>query len=522
MKLPHHTANVAGESFQFLEDLATACWHSEVLFAAMDLNIFELLEGEPCSARALAEKTGWDCDGLERLLKGLVAFELLVEHKGSYANGPLATRFLTTAGTNHAGDFLRYRRCLVPHWQRLARRVRDGSAANRRPENESQEEYADRVFQYVRALDFQARLKAAEALEAIPTILDRAPVRILDLGGGAGSWSRAFVRKWNGAGAVLFDLPEVLEAAQKLYPAASDWQGIDLVPGNAMEGSFGDTLFDMVLLSNILHAYGEKEAGLLLARALQSLAPGGVMLIHDYIADAHQSSPHKGRLYDLHMMLNTYNGRVYALEEITTMLSRAGLKKIQLLHLQSDTSLIAAWRNETDAHRVITAHDRICAEARKLGFDFARIIKCSEVALEPWVRVKCQFGCAGYNASKQCPPFSPDEKRTKEILASYTHALIVQSTPPSREFHERLLSLERSLFLLGHYEALAFGAGPCSLCSSCRPEERCRFPDKARPSMEACGVDVYKTARRAGLPINPVSHPSGYVKYIGMVLLNEE
>jgi hypothetical protein len=44
----------------------------------------------------------------------------------------------------------------------------------------------------------------------------------------------------------------------------------------------------------------------------------------------------------------------------------------------------------------------------------------------------------------------------------------------------------------------------------------------ARPSLESCGVDVYETARRAGLFLKPLTHHLGYVKYVGLVLFNEE
>ena len=51
MKLPHHKADIASEGFQRLEDLATAYWYSEVLFTALELNIFGLLGEESASAR---------------------------------------------------------------------------------------------------------------------------------------------------------------------------------------------------------------------------------------------------------------------------------------------------------------------------------------------------------------------------------------------------------------------------------------------------------------------------------------
>ena len=108
------------------------------------------------------------------------------------------------------------------------------------------------------------------------------------------------------------------------------------------------------------------------------------------------------------------------------------------------------------------------------------------------------------------------------ILSRYRLALLVQGTPPSTYFHEQLLALERSIFLAGYPEALAFGAGPCPVCPSCPVDSRCRFPEKAGPSLEACGVDVYETARRAGLSLQPVTHSQGYVKYVGLVLFDKE
>lgn len=523
MELPHQQADIAGEDFQFLEDLATAYWYSEVLFAVLELNLCGFLAQGPCSVDDLAGQAGLDLDGLSRLMATLVTLGLVVENKEKFENGPLAARYLVPDHKDYAGNFLRYRRYLIPHWQRLVPRLRRGVTANDRPQNEPREVYRERVFDYVRALDVQARLKAAEALESIVLLEDLRPRWILDLGGGAGAWCRAFLGLWPQARAVLLDLPETLSAARKLYPEALSWKGIDPVAGNALAPCFNQNRFDLILLSNILHAYSQKEARQLLQEALTCLTPGGTVLIHDYLTDQHSNSPLKGSLYDLHMMLNTYNGRVYRLEELVGMLEEAGLKARRLLHLRTDTSIFLARRDDSLGQTLITHEDMPAAQALRLGFKFARTIKTSEIAVEPWVRLKCRFGCGRYDSSLTCPPLSPDEAKMKEILSRYTHGLLVQGTPPSKQFHESLLALERLFFSSGYWEALSFGAGPCPVCSQCPPPEgRCRFPEMARPSLEACGVDVFETAHRAGLGLKPISHPLGYIKYVGLVLFNQE
>jgi predicted metal-binding protein/ubiquinone/menaquinone biosynthesis C-methylase UbiE len=521
MKQPHQQADIASEGFQRLEDLATSSWYSEVLFAALDLNIFDLLGDGPASVADLVEQSGYDADALGRFLASLVALGLIEEHQGNFANGPLAARYLISGQSGYLGDFLLYRRYLASHWPRLVARIRQGVSANDRPTAEPPEVYQERTLAYVRAMDLQARLKAAEALEYLGEYLPR-PRRILDLGGGAGAWGRAFRRQWPPVHTVLLDLPETLAAARRLYPDPADWEGIEALAGNGLTSCLRGQVFDLILLSNVLHAYGEVEAKEILAQSVDCLAPGGMILIHDYLADLQGSSPAKGTLYDLHMLVNTYNGRIYRLAELEAMLAAAGLKNIRLFHLASDTSILLAGPEASLGSGPITQTEMLAARAGKLGFPFARIIETSEVVVEPWVRLKCRFGCSLYGQSLCCPPFSLDEDKMRVILSRYRQALLVQGAPPSTLFHENLLALERTFFLAGYSEALAFGAGPCPVCPSCPADGRCRFPEKARPSLEACGVDVYETARRAGLSLNPVTHPQGYVKYLGLILFDKE
>ena len=63
-----------------------------------------------------------------------------------------------------------------------------------------------------------------------------------------------------------------------------------------------------------------------------------------------------------------------------------------------------------------------------------------------------------------------------------------------------LTDLEGEMFKDGYYKALLFLAGPCTLCKECGKLKgnSCEFGDRARPAMEACGIDVYQTARNNG------------------------
>jgi len=153
-----------------------------------------------------------------------------------------------------------------------------------------------------------------------------------------------------------------------------------------------------------------------------------------------------------------------------------------------------------------------------LGAVNAKVIRADTIVTAPWVRMKCQFGCGGFNTSLCCPPHSPKPEETREVIACYRRALLIHCKSDVRPT-KVVAELEREIFLSGFYKALAFGAGPCRLCKRCSFKE-CVHPEDARPSMEACGIDVFSTARANGYPIQVVTNYSCDENYYGLVLID--
>jgi predicted metal-binding protein len=156
------------------------------------------------------------------------------------------------------------------------------------------------------------------------------------------------------------------------------------------------------------------------------------------------------------------------------------------------------------------------SKAKKLGAEDAKIISTESVITAEWVRLKCQFGCGGYGTCLTCPPHSPTPEQTRNALSSYTHAVLVHGRD-YRQLRDIVATLESDIFLDGYYKAFSMGAGPCELCNECPTQ--CRQPYRARPSMEACGIDVYSTVRNNGLFIEVVKDPDCECNYYGIVLI---
>jgi len=152
-----------------------------------------------------------------------------------------------------------------------------------------------------------------------------------------------------------------------------------------------------------------------------------------------------------------------------------------------------------------------CLQAVEKGATHAKQIEPSSVVTAPWVRLKCQFGCPGYNKSHCCPPYTTTHEQTRAILDSYHRAILFHIEVPHRpekekhyrRFFDMLVDLEGEIFKDGYYKAFVFLSGPCRICKKCaRLEEKpCNFLSRARPSMEGSGIDVFQTARNHGFII---------------------
>jgi len=161
-------------------------------------------------------------------------------------------------------------------------------------------------------------------------------------------------------------------------------------------------------------------------------------------------------------------------------------------------------------------HKKYIKRAKELGAKEAKIIPAKSVVTSEWVRLKCQFGCDGYGRTLTCPPYSPTPEQTKRMVADYAYGILIHGDEWT-DIREVVITLEREIFLDGYHKAFGMAAGPCYLCKKC--SKFCKFTEKARPSMEACGIDVYSTVRANGFPIEVLKTTSCKGNYYGLVLI---
>jgi predicted metal-binding protein len=189
--------------------------------------------------------------------------------------------------------------------------------------------------------------------------------------------------------------------------------------------------------------------------------------------------------------------------------------------------------------------DILLEELRKIHEDF-RVIVTDKIVVEEWVRWKCKYGCKAYGKHLTCPPHTPKPDETRKLLKNYEKAIITRfDAKPNAgisyihihhflweailKIQDTMFELERRSFLSGYYKAFALTALPCSYCEYCIPERKelmeqiskklCEHPDKARPSMEGCGIDVFRTVRNAGYELEVLTSPDQKITLFGLLLL---
>jgi len=149
------------------------------------------------------------------------------------------------------------------------------------------------------------------------------------------------------------------------------------------------------------------------------------------------------------------------------------------------------------------------------GFEDYRFIDAQEIVVRQWVRSMCIHSCPDYGQRAVCPPNMPDIEECERFFSEYDHALIIRFEMAAHhrgedasmffEIDEALLELEKKLFYEGYPKALLLPATVCYRCDDCmRTPTACRHKEKARPTPEALGVDLFTTVKKVGYPLHVI------------------
>lgn len=508
------------EGGQYLENLATAYWISDTLFTALDSGLFDVLNQTPnLSTPALSKKLQFSEDACRRFLALLQTMGLVDCFENTWLNSTLSNRYLVSGLPDYQGGNLRWRRDLQPQWETLPEVLAAGTRTHFPQDDVSDEAMNRRRLEYLKAMDAVIRQKMPEILPMLKNAIPR-KAAILDVGAGSGGFALNLLAQHPNARATLMDIRQILPTTQKLLDS---WPScivdrVDLCAQNILDTPWKiRDGYDVILLSNIIHATSVKESAAVLKEARAHLNPGGLLVVHDFFTE-HWSL--KSHLSDINMLVNTYNGRAFSAAWVKAQLQNAGLVTTGPVALQSDTALVfAADAAESLAPLSVSTVSQLALPIRDLGFFDVIPIDPREVVFAPFARNKCQFGCRSADDKTCIHNRDLPLEETRKQVRSYHRAFLLRGEPPTDTFQRKVLAAEALAFKAGCYKAFAYWAGPCSICPDCDLSAPCTNPTHHRPSMEGSGIDVFATVRKAGETLHTLKAKGEVIKYYALLLL---
>jgi predicted O-methyltransferase YrrM len=310
---------------------------ASVLLAGAELDLFTPLARKPLTAGELASAIHGDPRGTTVLADALAALRFLEKREGRYSPTPGVAEALAEGTPESVVPMLRHQANCMRSWAQLAAVVQSGRAADAPPSVRGAEE--DQVS-FIEAMEVASRAAAPKVVAGLGPLSFR---RLLDVGGGPGTWTIAFLRAAPGARATIYDLPEVVPIARRHVEEAGLAGRVDFAGGSYATDAALPPGHDFAWVSAIIHQNSRRENRDLFRKVHAALVPGGEIAIRDIVMDESRVSPPAGALFAVNMLVRT-DGGTYTLGEIAEDLREAGFGPPSLVRGERDMDSVVRAR----------------------------------------------------------------------------------------------------------------------------------------------------------------------------------
>jgi SAM-dependent methyltransferase len=165
--------------------------------------------------------------------------------------------------------------------------------------------------------------------------------RVLDLGGGTGSFLRAILGQHSALEWALYDAPTVAALARQRLAGSSLTSRLRIVEGDFFTDPLPED-YDAVLIANVFHIFLPKRNRALLQRVWTAAPVGARLLLVDFWTDPTHTQPLMAALMAGAFLLVTGQGDVYSAEEVRDWLQATGWRPIEHAPLAGPASLMVA------------------------------------------------------------------------------------------------------------------------------------------------------------------------------------
>ncbi len=325
------TRPIANRQGAQLYDLVAGFVYSQILFSAVEIDLFTRLRNGPRSLPDLAQQTGWPEEALRRLLQGAAALDLLSRNRDeTYALGPLGAALLGAPGVVE----------MIRHHHLLYADLADPSALLK---GEVESTNLSRYWAYVHgaethgmeaatAAPYSKLMAASQTMVAAETLACH-PMKgirhLLDIGGGEGAFLSAALNATPGLSGTVFDLPAVADRARTAFEAKGLAARAKAVGGSFLSDDIPQGA-DAISLIRVLYDHGDETVHALLAKVFHALPAGGHLIISEPMSGGAKPTREGDAYFGLYTAAMT-SGKPRSAETHSHNLATAGFINIQTL-----------------------------------------------------------------------------------------------------------------------------------------------------------------------------------------------
>lgn len=297
----------------------------KAVLEAADKGIFQAISQGQQTVDAIATDLHLNPKALQELLSLLVVLGYLRYQNGHYTLTRMSQRWVLQSNDESVFGLMQFNNRVVWPWlEQLGNYLETGEGI----------QYHDHLTTEQWAY-YQHAMLAATGTEA-KEFGRKAPVpktatHMLDIGGAHGQHSVALCRKFPNLQSIILDLPQAIEQAAPLLAKAGMGSRVRHQPGNALTDDFGESQYDIVLMSSLAHHFSDSQNREVAHKVARALKPGGVYIINEFIRPATDGQSDGvgtnlvGSSMDLFYGLTSTAGN-YTVREIQQWQKDAGLK----------------------------------------------------------------------------------------------------------------------------------------------------------------------------------------------------
>ena len=318
-------------------ELARGFMASRILLSGAELDLFTLLAQEPLTAEEIAAATKTGLRGIVILLDALSALGFLSKKDGRYQVEPSVASLLSATASDSILPMVLHMATVWQNWSQITDIVLGKTTPGLKAKGALAE--GNRKA-FIGAMHVVASKTAPEVVAAINPGKAR---RLLDVGGGSGTYTLAMLSAKPEMRATLFDLPPIIEMARDRVQSADMLERVELVAGDF----YIDELppgHDLALLSAIIHQSSYEQNEALYGKVYRALDAGGRIVIRDHVMSADRTQPLQGALFAVNMLAGTEGGRTYTFDEIKEGLTAVGFRRINLIQTKDMFSLVEGFK----------------------------------------------------------------------------------------------------------------------------------------------------------------------------------